>query len=102
MITNTQGGLIKTIIIIIIAVIILGYFGFDLRSIMESEPVQKNLSYVWNFIVNIWDNYLQRPALYLWNDIFIDLIWESFIDNMDRIKEGEPTDLELNAPEPVA
>ncbi len=101
MFTNTQGGFVKTIIIVVIAVIVLGYFGFDLRTIIESESVQKNLLYVWNFVVNVWENYLQRPALYLWNDIFIDLIWESFVDNMERIKDGEPTVLEQNAPEPV-
>jgi len=98
---KTQTGLMKTIIIIIIAVIILGYFGFDLRTIIESESVQQNLIYAWSFVVNIWENYLQRPALYLWNDIFIDLIWESFVDNMERIKGGKPTDIELNAVESV-
>jgi len=98
---NTQTGLMKTVIIVIIAVIILGYFGFDLRTIIESDSVQQNLIYVWNFVVNVWNNYLERPALYLWNDIFIDLIWESFVDNMERIKDGQPTDIELNAPEPA-
>ena len=95
---NRQRGLIKLIIIIIIAIIVLSYFGFDLRSIVEAPQTQDNLGYVWGFVVSIWDNYLKGPILYFWNNIFIDLLWETFVSNFERIKAGEPTDFELNTP----
>jgi len=96
---NDNRGLVRWIFIIIIAIIILSYFGFDLRSIVEADDTQDNLGYVWGGVVMIWDNYLTKPVLYLWNDIFIDLIWSAFTENMGVIKGGGPViDPEL-APE---
>jgi hypothetical protein len=95
---NKQQGLIKLIIIIIIAIIILSYFGFDLQAIVESPESQGNLGYVWGLLASLWNNYLMQPVLYFWNNIFIDLLWETFISNFERIKAGEATDFELNTP----
>lgn len=58
-------GLIKTIIIIVIALIILGYFGFNIGDIINSPTVQANLHIVWDIIVKIWNNYLAGPVLYV-------------------------------------
>ncbi|HJN62798.1 MAG TPA: hypothetical protein QGH03_01010 [Candidatus Paceibacterota bacterium] len=95
---NRQGGLIKLIIVIIIAIIVLSYFSFDLRSIVEAPQTQDNLGYVWELLTILWVDYLSQPILYFWNNIFIDLLWETFISNFERIKAGESTDFELNTP----
>jgi len=95
---NDKRGLIKWIIIILIAVIILSYFGFDLRAIIESDATQGNLGYLWGLGVTVWNSYLSQPILYFWHNIFIDLLWNSFIDNMERIRDGEPTTIEELAP----
>jgi len=91
-------GLIKFIVLIIIAIVILSYFGFNLREIVESPESQGNLGYVWGLVVSVWDNYLARPLRYLWNDIFVDILWAGFISNMERLRDGQPTDIELAAP----
>ena len=96
---NKQSGFIKFIVIIIIAIIILSYFGFDLRSIVEAPETQENIGYVWGGVVYIWENWLAGPISYLWNDIFIDLLWDSFIENLERIKGGETTTITELAPE---
>lgn len=98
---NKQSGFIKLVLIIIIAIIILSYFGFNLRAIVESPETQGNLGYVWGLLVGTWDNYLAKPVLYLWNDIFIDLMWNSFVDNLERIKAGDPSTIEELAPETI-
>jgi len=95
---NQKSGLIKTVLLIIIAIIILSYFGFDLRAIVEAPETQGNLGYVWGLLVTLWNNYLMQPAIYFWNNIFIDLLWEAFISNFERIRDGEPTDFDLNTP----
>lgn len=88
---NDQKGLIRTIIIIIIAIVILSYFGFDLKNIFTSEQVQKNLSYVWNFIVNIWTNYLSVPFSYLWG-IWVEYIWRPLLDILSGWNSSAPVE----------
>lgn len=74
---NYKRGLVRTIIIIVIALIILGYFGFDVQSIIQSDNVQRNLHYVWDVVVRIWDNYLAGPAIFVWDKIVVGMLWES-------------------------
>lgn len=94
---NTKKGLIKTIIIIVIALIVLGFFGFNVRDIITSPSVQDNLNYVWGFVANAWDTYLKGPAEYLF-DIFKNLIWGAFVSNLESIKNGHGNSLENSAP----
>jgi hypothetical protein len=89
---------VKLIILIIIAIIALSYFGFDLRGIVEAPQTQENLSYVWGLLISLWENILRRPVLFFWQNIFIDLLWETFVSNFERLKAGESTDFELNVP----
>ena len=70
---NSQAGLIKTIILIIIAVAILKYF-FDI-----------DLSDIWGFIVSIWNNFLAKPFEYL-AEIWVKYIWGPFMDSVDSVK----------------
>ena len=95
---NDNRGVIKWIFLILIAIIVLSYFGFDLRAIVESDRTQNNLGYVWGIGVTVWNEYLSQPILYFWHNIFIDLLWESFIENMERIKAGQPTTIEDLSP----
>jgi hypothetical protein len=67
---KTNGGFIKWVIIIVIALIILGYYGFDVREAIESPTTQSNLIYAKQVVSNIWHNYLRVPTLYIWSQIF--------------------------------
>ena len=71
-------GLVKMIIVIVIALIVLGYFGFDVKGIMGSDKVQGNLGYVWDFIKTFWNNYLAAPVIYVWNNLIIGVVWKVF------------------------
>ena len=47
------------IIIIIIAIAILSYYGVDIKDFVTSPQVQKNFSFVWNlWLQYIWDPFL--------------------------------------------
>ena len=93
--------MIKYIIIIIIIIAVLSYFGISIRSVFESNLFKNNFNYIWGGVKYVWETYLVGPASYLWNDIFIDLIWNSFIENMKRIKEGNSPEMIENAPQAV-
>jgi len=81
-----------------IIILILSYFKISIKSVVESPEAQDNLHYVGGNTRNLWNDYLKEPVSYFWNDIFIGIFWESFINNMERIRDGKPTDYELAAP----
>lgn len=67
-------GFIRLILSIIIIIVILSLFNIDIRSIFESELVQKNLGFVWGLLTTLWENILRDPALWIWNNVIIKLI----------------------------
>lgn len=91
-------GIVRTIIIIVVALLVLSYFGYNLRSIWNSPNTQDNFSFVIDGIKNIWNNYLKTPATYIWN-IFINLIWNPAIENLQKINNNEPDNIRASAPQ---
>ena len=79
-----QGGFIKLIIIIIIALIVLGYFGFNIQQIIQSPSVSGNLSYRWGLAVNLWDKVLVVPATFIWDKIIVGMFWNTFTAIIDK------------------
>ena len=75
---NKTAGLVKLIIIIIIAVAILSYYNVDIKTFVTSEQFQRNMGYIWSFIKDVWFNYLAAPAQKGW-EMFIDHVWVPFI-----------------------
>jgi hypothetical protein len=82
----------------VILILVLSYFKISVKSVVESPTGQENITYVRGGTISLWDKYLSQPASYLWNDVFINIFWKSFINNMERIRDGQPNDYELNAP----
>jgi len=72
-------GFIKTVIIIVIALIVLGYFGFDVENIIKSEKVQKNLNYIWDMVSNVWNLYLATPFMFVWDKFFVGVVWKTIV-----------------------
>ena len=56
---NTTRGIISTIVLIIIALIVLGYYNISVQSIFESKFVRENLLYAWNLVTWIAANGFQ-------------------------------------------
>ncbi|HNW71732.1 MAG TPA: hypothetical protein PKZ36_00005 [Candidatus Paceibacterota bacterium] len=91
-------SLIKALILVFILILVLSYFKISIKSVVESPESQSNISYVTGAGKNLWNDHLKEPTAYLWNNIVIDIFWKSFINNMERIRDGEKTDLENLAP----
>jgi len=91
---KTNKGLVKIIIIIIIGIVILSYFGFNIREIVEDPTTQNNLTYVWGLAVSFWENFLKAPIMYLWQNIFVDLIWDLFLSALENIGNNPPVETE--------
>ena len=81
-----------------VLLLVLSYFKISIRSVIENPEAQDNINYVGGGTRNLWNDYLKKPASYLWNDVFVNIFWQSFINNMERIRDGQPTDYETAAP----
>lgn len=93
-----RGSILNTVLIVFGIILVISYFKFDLKGIVESEQTQRNLSYVTDTITGFWHKYLERPATYLWKDIFIKLIWEPAVENLENIRDHRPTTIENQGP----
>lgn len=93
---NTQRGLsiLGVIILGVIIILVLSYFKVSIKSVVESPTGQENVNYVSGGTKNLWTAYFAEPAAYLWNDVWVNIFWKSFISNMERIRDGKPTDFE--------
>ena len=85
---NTKRGIVGVIVILIIALLILSYYGFNLRQTVDSPTTQSNFSYVWGGVVYTWDTYLQAPISYLSN-LFVQFIWTPIVNHL-AAKVGVP------------
>ncbi|MFT5359703.1 MAG: hypothetical protein ACI88L_000163 [Candidatus Paceibacteria bacterium] len=85
---------IRTILLVILGILVLSFFSFDIESFIKAPQTQSNLGYVWGGVTYVWEEYLQNPLTYFWNNIFIDLLWNSFIANLQSIKAGEGNSLQ--------
>ncbi|MDO8492921.1 MAG: hypothetical protein Q7S34_04735 [bacterium] len=87
-------GLIGIIIVLIVGILIASYFGISIKNIAESDTAQSNFGYVKQVTINFWNDFLAKPATYLYKNLWLDLIWHPFIDNLQRLKRGQPTTIE--------
>lgn len=87
---DQHGGFIKLIILLVIVLIVLGYFGFNIQQIINSPTVSGNLSYVWNLALNFWNNFLVVPVTYVWNKIIVGFFWNTFAGMIEKIQSAPP------------
>ncbi|MFA5778468.1 MAG: hypothetical protein WC870_03230 [Candidatus Paceibacterota bacterium] len=96
---NTQRGIsiLGILVLGVIIILVLSYFRVSIKSVVESPTGQENITYVGGEARNLWTTYLAKPASYLWNDVWINIFWKAFISNMERIRDGKPTDFDKAA-----
>ena len=76
----SQKGLIKTIFTIVIALVVLGYFGFNVVDIFNNTTVQANLNAFWDFLYKIWINYLAVPFIFIFG-----ILWKLFENGLNAL-----------------
>lgn len=77
-------GIIKTIVLVIIALIILGYFfNIKVQDIFSSSAVQANLSFAWSIVVKIW-SYISFPFVWVWDTIVLGFIWPAILKGLGK------------------
>lgn len=72
---TSQKGFLKIILLVVVAILILSYFGFSIKDIAESETSKSNFSYVWGFLSYVWNTFLVAPISFVWNVIVVGIFW---------------------------
>ncbi len=82
----------------IILILVLSYFHISLKAVVESPDTQNNINYVGGSGRSLWNDYLAKPVSEVLNSAIVKNFWDSFISNMQRIHDGQPTDIQNSAP----
>ncbi|HXK39343.1 MAG TPA: hypothetical protein VJ837_00720 [Candidatus Paceibacterota bacterium] len=94
----TEAGFVKIILLIVVGLVVLGYFGINIADVLASPVVRDNLAYAWDVTLRVWDSYLQVPAEWLWDNV-LRLIWELFTNGLEDLRNGDgPSSLIPDAP----
>lgn len=93
---DTKRGIsiLGVLILGVVIILVLSYFNISIKSVVESPAGVENVNYVGGGARNLWTTYFAEPASYLWNDVWINIFWKGFINNMERIRDGQPTDFD--------
>lgn len=70
--TQRNKGFLRLVATIVIALIILGYFGYDIREILASPKVKENLQYAWGLA--------KTAAAFVWDYTLI--AWDSIENSL--------------------
>ncbi len=85
---NRQSGLVQLIVILVIVLIVLGYFGFNLPAIIQSPGVQTNLHYAWDLAVLAWNNVIIGGIDFVWNHVVMGLLWHNIVAGIDKLESS--------------
>ncbi|MEA2715022.1 MAG: hypothetical protein QOG91_50 [Candidatus Parcubacteria bacterium] len=85
---KTNEGLIKLIVIIVIALLLLAFLGLNLRSIVNSPTFQDNWQFIKGIVLQIWTRFLKLPVLFIWNQGFVRFIWNPIFQNLLHMNFG--------------
>lgn len=84
---SSQNGFVKIILIIIVVILVLSVLKISLQSIFDNQFVKDNFSFVWKWAKYVWDNFLGKPVMYIYN-FFKDYIWAPSLESWQRLRQG--------------
>lgn len=85
---NSREGFIRIILLIVIGLIVLGFFGINLKDVLASPVVKENLSYAWDLAKELWDTWLRTPVMWVWDHI-LRFFWDLFWEGLEGLRNGD-------------
>ena len=82
--TTNQRGFIGMVLLIVVVLITLGFFGLSAEKIINSTVVGDNLEYGWNLAVNFFDRFIIAPAIFVWKNAF-STVWDAAVLQLSNI-----------------
>ena len=80
-----KGGIsiLGILVFAVVAILVLSYFGINVRDVAESPSGQQNIHYIGGESENIWNAYLKQPADYFYQNIWLPIFWHPFISTIE-------------------
>lgn len=89
---DRERGFIGAIVSMVAALIILqAVFKVDVMGVLKSPDFGEIVSYLKKFLILIWEKFLVLPVSFLWNEVFIDIIWDVIKDGFELLKKWVDT-----------
>lgn len=86
----------KIVVLIVVAILVLSFFGFNIQSIAESPTSQSNFAYVKSLVVSLWNNYLKAPVLFVYREIWLKYVWVEIKKLFTSFRAGQTADWYIN------
>ena len=88
-------NILGIILLAIIFVLVLNYFNVSIRVVVEEG--ESGSTHLRGETKSLWNEYLKNPLESLWKFI-LEVFWEPFVSNMERLKDGKPSDFDISSP----
>lgn len=62
-------GFITPVLLIVAGLLVLGFYGLDLKGYIDSPVVSEKLAHIQEIGMNIWNIFFVTPALWLWEKV---------------------------------
>lgn len=79
-----RGGLIIDVIVVVVILIVLGYFGININNVIHSQPVQSNLNWFWAIVEKVW-SWISGPVLWFWNTLVLGVLWHGIQAGLSHV-----------------
>ncbi len=64
---KNQKGFVQLLILLLVVLIALSYFGIDLEQVFAKPLIRKNVVFTWNTAQRVWNDYIYDPISGLFN-----------------------------------
>jgi hypothetical protein len=87
---SKNGGFVKAVIIIVVALLIISALGYNLRDVISDPNTKDNFGFAWEWVLKLW-GYVKGPVQYIWNEVILKLIIKQGV-----IQHAQDTQAALN------
>jgi hypothetical protein len=84
---TSKRGFIGLIITLVVALALAKfYFDWNFIDFFNSIKTSEVFIYLKKFALLVWGKFLVGPVVFIWNFVFVDIIWKTFVSLFDMLK----------------
>lgn len=76
---NKQGGFLRMVVIVIVTILILVYWGEDIKKFLETDQAKQIAKKIIVIMRDIWAGYIKVPLALIWDKVVVDIIWNMIL-----------------------